>query len=107
MDASGIVPAVRMGMEKPASWEDWGRPGGGHMRYVQERMLGSAVLQEAGGERILFVLNHYPEAHRFTLTFRDGAEKLVCLTEEEDVPVVNGRAEVEIDRKNCQIYRVE
>ena len=107
MDAAGIVPAVRMGMEKPASWEDCGRPGGGHMRYVQERMLGSAVLQEAGGERILFVLNHYPEAHRFTLTFRDGAEKLVCLTEEEDVPVADGRAEVEIDRKNCQIYRVE
>ena len=107
LDDAGVVPAVRMGMDEPASWEDWGRPGGGHMRYVQERLLGSAVLQEAGDERILFLLNHYPEAHRFTLRFRDPVTRLVCLTEEEDIAVEDGFAEVELDRKNCQIYRVE
>jgi len=29
------------------------------------------------------------------------------LTEEEDIDVINGAASVELDRKNCQIYRVE
>lgn len=106
-DEAGVVPAVKMSMDTPASWVDWGRPGGGHMRYTQERMLGSAVIQKAGDETILFLLNHYPEAHKFNLEFSFPCKKLVCLTEEEDIDVINGAASVELDRKNCQIYRVE
>jgi len=105
-DEAGVVPAVRIGSDTVASWVDWGREGGGHKEYLQPRMLGSAILQTDGDEKILFVLNSYPEAHRFTLKFASPCTKLVCLTEEEDVDVVNGCAEVEIDRKNCQIFRV-
>ena len=102
-----VTPAVSITSPKPAEWVDWGAPGGGHMKYVQERNLGSAVLHEANGERILFVLNHYPEAHRFAVKLNAPAKKLVCLTEECDVELTDGAAEIEIDRKNCQIYRVE
>jgi len=106
-DEALVTPKVRISSPNPAEWVDWGAPGGGHMKYVQERNLGSAVLQEANGEQILFVLNHYPEAHRFALDFAIPAAKLVCLTEEGDIEVKDGHAELEIDRKNCQIYRVE
>ncbi|MEA4824432.1 MAG: beta-galactosidase [Clostridiaceae bacterium] len=106
MDDAGVVPAVRMGILKPAEWVDWGAPGGGHRLYTQPRLLGSAVLQRAEGETILFLLNHYPEAHRFSLRFSIPCHKLVCLTEECDIDVSDGYAEVELDRKNCQIYRV-
>lgn len=107
MEEAGVKPAVKMGILEPASWVTWGRPGGGHWLVTEERLLGSAVLQQAEGETILFVLNHYPEPHRFALNFNIPCSKLVCLTEEGDVDVENGYAEVEIDRKNCQIYRVE
>ncbi|MBQ7922401.1 MAG: beta-galactosidase [Clostridia bacterium] len=73
----------------------------------QPRMLGSAVLQEANGETILFVLNHHPDAHCFKLHFSIPAKKLVCLTEGRDAVVENGMCELDIDRKCCEIYRVE
>ena len=107
MDEAGVKPAVKMGMPEPASWVNWGRPGGGLWRITEERLLGSAVLQRAEGETLLFVLNHYPEPHRFSLNFNIPCSKLVCLTEECDVDVEKGYAELEIDRKNCQIYKVE
>lgn len=106
LDECGIVPLVRISCE-PCSWVDWA-PGGGTKLYEQPRMLGSAVLQKNGdGENILFVLNHYPDAHTFKLDFSFPCSKLVCLTEEEDAVIENGSCKLCIDRKNCQIYRVE
>ncbi len=103
---AGVTPAVRITCEGQ-QWVDW-KSGGGLGVYRQDRMLGSAVLQvsEETGERILFVLNHYPDAHSFELTFSVPCKKLICLTEESDADVKDGRVSLDIDRKNCQIYRV-
>ena len=91
----------------PMAWKDWAKVGGGVWVYEQPRMLGSAVLHKNAYETILFVLNHYPDAQTFKLEFSIPCKKLVCLTEECDVAVVDGCCELDIDRKNCQIYRVE
>ncbi|MBR3998252.1 MAG: hypothetical protein IKI93_07905, partial [Clostridia bacterium] len=100
------VPAVHISCEGQR-WVHW-QPEGGLGHFGQERMLGSAVLQvcEETGEKILFVLNHYPDAHTFDLTFSIPCEKLICLTEESDAEVKDGRVSLDIDRKNCQIYRI-
>jgi len=106
MDAAGVVPAVKISCDG-MNWVHWARSGGGTEVYTQERMLGSAVLQQANGETILFVMNHYPDAHKFSLKFSIPCTKLICLTEEEDIDVTSGSCDVEIDRKNCQIYLVK
>jgi len=46
-------------------------------------------------------------AHTFKLDFSFPCSKLVCLSEEDDAVIENGSCELMIDRKNCQIYRVE
>jgi len=103
---AGVVPAVGISCAGQ-NWVHW-QKGGGLGYFSQERVLGSAVLQvcEETGEKILFVLNHYPDAHTFDLTFSVPCEKLICLTEESDADVINGQVSLDIDRKNCQIYRV-
>ena len=103
---SGLTPAVKISCG-PMAWKDWAKVGGGVWVYEQPRMLGSAVLHKNADETILFVLNHYPDAQTFKLEFSIPCKKLVCLTEECDVDVVDGCCELDIDRKNCQIYRVE
>ncbi|MBE6569437.1 MAG: hypothetical protein E7658_04375 [Ruminococcaceae bacterium] len=104
LQKANVVPAVHM-TAKPCEWKTL--TGAGMTDFRQERMLGSAVLQQANGETLLFVLNHYPEAHKFTLKFSIPCTRLVCLTEEEDAVVENGVCTLDIDRKDCQIYRVE
>ena len=106
LENAGVVPAVRINCEGQ-KWVDW-QKGGGLGYFGQERMLGSAVLQvcEETGEKILFVLNHYPDAHTFDLTFSVPCKKLICLTEESDADVKDGHVSLDIDRKNCQIYRI-
>ena len=100
LNKANIVPRVRISCDKLVL-------NGFNGTTEQVRMLGSAVLQEANGETILFVLNHYPEAHEFTLQFSIPANKLVCLTEGRDAVVENGICQLDIDRKCCEIYRVE
>jgi len=106
MDKAGVVPKVKISCET-CKWVHWARRGGGMEEYTQERMLGSAVIQQANGETILFVLNHYPEAHLFHLDFSIPCNKLVCLTEDDDIVVENGSCDIGIDRKNCQIFLVK
>ncbi|MBE6569438.1 MAG: hypothetical protein E7658_04380 [Ruminococcaceae bacterium] len=101
LNMAKVVPAVRISSDAFVLAE-WNRA-----PSVQPRMLGSAVLQQANGETILFVMNHNPDAHEFKLEFSIPCTKLVCLTEEQDAVVENGVCILDIDRKNCQIYRVE
>lgn len=87
---------------------DW-QQGGGHREYVQPRNLGPAILHRGGDEQILFVLNHYPDAVRFRLTF--GADSAITgLVNVDDGirPPVNGAAAiVDVDRKSGAVYCVE
>lgn len=86
-------------------WIDWGKNGA--TEYPQPRNFGSAVLHSANGENILFVLNHYPEAARFNLTFKDKFSRLTNLSTGEASDIRHGKVTLDIDRKACEIYRVE
>lgn len=100
-------PAVGIRPVRPVSWIDW-VPGGGHAERAQPRNLGSAILHEGGGERILYVLNHYPEAAAFEISFgADKARRLTNLATGETHAVTRNRAGLDIDRKCVEIYRVE
>lgn len=73
----------------------------------EPRNLGTAVLQQSGRETILFVLNHYPEAVEFKVTFgRIQAKSLRNLMTGETITVSDSRAVVDVDRKCADIYRV-
>ena len=90
----------------PVSWVDWQPSGGGHL-YTAERNLGTAVLQKGEKEQILFVLNHYIDAVRFELTFKDirnGA--LQNLDSDETIAIRNGKCMVDVDRKSAAVYGV-
>ncbi|OGV53371.1 MAG: hypothetical protein A2X49_04240 [Lentisphaerae bacterium GWF2_52_8] len=100
------APHVSIKVSGPVKWVDW-KDGGGHREYVQERSLGSAVLQSSKKENLLFVLNHYPEAARFELKFgklRPGF--LENLSSGERIPLKNGAATLDLDRKSCEIYKL-
>jgi hypothetical protein len=99
-------PHVRIRPVAEVSWVDW-KEGGGHMEYRQPRNLGTAVLHRGPDERILFVLNHYPEAACFELEFpRDRVNGLVNLVTGEEIAISRGRAVVDIDRKSGEVYRL-
>jgi hypothetical protein len=104
MKEAGIVPKVEMSCE-PCLWVDTGV----HDTEIilEPRMRGSAVLQESEGERVLFVFNHNPEPHTYTLRFNFPCERLICLTEAEDIDVTDGLCTVSPDRKSGQIYLVK
>ena len=88
------------------SWVDW-HPSGGHRVYASERNLGTAVLHRSKTEQVLFVLNHYIEAARFTLTFKDIRNgDLRDLDGEQRISIRNGRCVVDVDRKSAAIYQV-
>lgn len=92
---------------KEVSWIDW-KEGGGHTTFVQPRCLGSAIVQQGGDESILFVLNHYPDAVCFNIELKDKAcSKLVNLLSGEEIAVCDGKAVVDVDRKQAAIYRME
>jgi hypothetical protein len=91
---------------EPVSWVDW-QPGGGHCVYDGQRNLGSAVLHRSKAEQVLFVLNHYIDAVRFALTFKDVAGgRLHDLDTGQDIPIRNGRCVVDVDRKSASVYSI-
>lgn len=99
-------PHVKISPESPVHWVDWGE-NGGLERYDQPRSLGSAIIQQnETGERLLFVLNHYPEAARFLLEFREKPDWLVCLDTGNRIAVSDGTVALDIDRKSCCVYRL-
>jgi hypothetical protein len=102
------TPAVRLEAESEVSYVDW-QKGGGHAVYNQPRLLASAILHESpkGDERLLFVLNHYPEAARFVVTLGKPASKLIDLDTDDVITLKNNRATVDVDRKFGCVYRVE
>jgi len=107
IEKSGTVPAVKLSVPTLVEWRDW-QAGGGHGRFEQPRNLGSAVLHEAKGEKVLFVLNHYIMAAEFELEFSDAkVGKLVNLSTGETIPVKGGKASVDLDRKTVEIYKVQ
>lgn len=65
-----IVPHVYIQNMETIRWVDWSDQGGCG-EFIQPRNLGSAILHTHPSESILFVLNHYPEAVRFSLELRD------------------------------------
>jgi hypothetical protein len=65
------------------------------------------VLHEGPEDRILFALNHYPEAARAKVTFADeSASCLVDLESGETIPVENGVALIDLDRKSSAVFRL-
>ena len=99
-------PAVGIRPVRPVSWVDW-VPEGGHGVYAQPRNLGSAVLHEGDGERIVYVLNHYPEAAAFEISFGSGKpRRLTNLSTGETHDVEDNLVVLDIDRKSVEIYRV-
>jgi hypothetical protein len=99
---------VHVRPETEMTWVDWA-PGGGLGDYGQPRTLASAVLHRgAAGERVLFVLNHYPEAARLVVTFgRDRVARIVDLDTGEAHPAARNRVTLDLDRKCARVYRVE
>jgi beta-galactosidase GanA len=88
-------------------WVDW-QPAGGHRVFEGDRNLGTAILHLNKKEQVLFVLNHYIDAARFTLTFKDiavGAWR--NLDTDEVIPLRNGKCVVDVDRKSAALYRLE
>lgn len=106
---------------RPVQWKDWKNGAGvdnaatrggdeldNRITTEQPRTLASAVLHDGGGFPVVFVLNHYPEAAEFELTF--GSLKptgLRCLDTDDVIPVLDGKVKVDIDRKSAAIYAVE
>ena len=93
-------------------WIDWNtgktmKSEGGHCEYRQPRNLFSAVLHEGPKDRILFVLNHYPEAARAKLTFADSSlTGLENLETNEILKIVCASLELDLDRKSAAVFRV-
>ncbi|MEI6493793.1 MAG: hypothetical protein WCO94_14690, partial [Verrucomicrobiota bacterium] len=94
------------------SWVDWNtgksmKSEGGHRVYKQPRNLCTAVLHEGPNDRILFVLNHYPEAARAKVTLAAAsATGLVSLDNGETHKLQNGSIELDLDRKSAGVFRV-
>ena len=58
-------------------------------------------------DRILFVLNHYPEAARAKITLADAsATELVALDSGVSIKLINGSIELDLDRKSASVFRV-
>jgi len=112
LDGETPPPHVRIRPECEISWVDWNsgksmKSEGGIREYSQPRTLGSAILQRGGGEDILFVLNHYPEAARFELEFADDSiQELIDMDSRAVLPVSAKKVVVDIDRKSGAIFRI-
>lgn len=99
-------PHVHIEPVEEVAWTDW-HPKGGAALYRQPRNLGSAVLQAGPTQRILFVLNHYPEAARFRLRFGEVARgSLRNLFGDETIGIADYTAVVDIDRKSGEVYEI-
>lgn len=112
LDREGPEPHARILPDEPVSWVDWNhgkamKSEGGTVAYHQPRNLLSAILQESKKERILFLLNHYPEAARGKVSLSGPVpSELVDLESGEKIPFQDGVATVDIDRKAGRAYRV-
>ena len=112
LDKETLAPKVRVEPESTVTWVDWNtgknmKSEGGHRVYKQPRNLFSAVLHEGPEDRILFALNHYPEAARAKVAFADeSASGLVDLESGETIPVENGVALIDLDRKSAAVFRL-
>ena len=103
----GSKPHVHITVEETVSWVDWKKEGGGHELFVQPRNLGSAILHRtADGRCVLFVLNHYPVAVRFSLQFAEEVGYLQCLDTNHKYATVNNRLTLDVDRKSANDYLV-
>jgi len=113
---------VALELPSPVKWEAWGegsgvtnaggKLGGSALDRVQRieesRVLASAVLHSGGGFPVLFVLNHYPEPAEMRVVFNSlRPRRLKNLVTGEEIPVVDGAAQVDIDRKSGEVFRVE
>lgn len=105
----------------PVVWETWGensgvdnagsRTGGSNLdrmlRVEQPRVHASGILQTGGGFPVLSVLNHYPEAAELRIAFRSlRPRELRNLITGETIPVRDGVAIVDVDRKSGELYAV-
>jgi len=114
-------PQVRIQPVGTASWEDWNKGGGvdnagtkasesvqNILKVTQPRVHASAVLQTGAGAPILFVLNHYPEATEFELSFGQlQPSAITCLDSGMRHEVTAGKVVVDIDRKSGAVYQVD
>lgn len=106
----------------PVVWETWGENSGvtnaggltgGYaldrvQRIEQPRTLASAILQTGAGFPVLSVLNHYPEAADLRVRFRElRPVRLRHLVTGAIIPVQDGTAVVDVDRKSAELYAVE
>jgi len=100
-------PHVRLHLPQPHEWVAW-QPGGGSRLYREPRLLASAVLHRSpDGERVLFVLNHYPEAARLHVSFpREEVKELVDLDTQTVTVAQGGLFEVDVDRKAGAVYQL-
>jgi len=101
-------PVVKIEIPSPVKWTDWKKEGGGHTVFTQPRNLGSAILHRNKENAVLFVLNHYPEAASFIITFKDRYYRILKnLDTDEVIPVKDGKVILDIDRKSACIYLVQ
>ncbi len=107
------IPAAKVHVQNQAevSWIDWKtgknmKSEGGHRVYKQPRNLFTAVLHEGAKDRILFVLNHYPEAARAKVALADAtATALIDLKTGEQFKLQNAAIELDLDRKSASVFR--
>jgi hypothetical protein len=101
-----VEPAVEV------AWVDWNagknmKSEGGVREYRQPRNLFSAVLHEGPKDRLLFVLNHYPEAAVARLRLASKtASALEDLETGKRLALRNGIGKVDLDRKSAAVFRV-
>ena len=106
------APKVRVQNVSEVSWVDWNtgknmKSEGGHRVYKQPRNLFTAVLHDGPQDRILFVLNHYPEAARARITLADAsATGLVDLNSGATLKLESASIELDLDRKSASVFRV-
>ncbi len=112
LDRETPAPKARIETLEEVRWVDWNRgktmkSEGGHCEYTQPRNLFTAVLHEGPEDRILFVLNHYPEAARARVTLADSsATGLMDLATGARWELQNGAVELDLDRKSASVFRV-
>jgi len=112
LDEHTPQPKVSIAPESPVMWVDWNKDAtmkseGGHRPYEQPRNLLSAILQEGADDKVLFVLNHYPASTRAIVSLADQtATTLTDLFTGEIIPVEDGQAHLDLDRKSALVFRV-
>ncbi len=114
IDSLVNAPLVRIEPEQsPVTWVDWAATGGART-FEQPLCLASAVLHApqdgdvSGGQRVLFVLSHYPVATRLRVTIASaaGGSLVNCLTGTRIGLDDSGSGVVDVDRKSADLFEV-